>query len=289
MKIYNRDLKKVVDEVDTNAKSVQFLYNNFFGRIILKVATKPVISKINGVRYSKKRSAQIVPKFVLKNEIDMSEYPNKEYSSFNDFFTRKIIEEKRPISTKNSDLISPCDSLLTVYKINDDLTFNIKNSTYTVEELLKDTELARKYNNGYLLLFRLTVRDYHHYCYIDSGNRDEYKKIDGILHTVNPIACKKEKVYSENSREYTTLHLDNFGDVIQMEVGALMVGKIKNNESKTFKRGDEKGYFEFGASTIIMLFEPNKIKIDDDILLQSANDIEVRIKYGETIGKSLQK
>jgi phosphatidylserine decarboxylase len=289
MLIYNRELKKVVDEVDTNAKSVKLLYNNFFGRVTLKIATKPTISKLNGIRYSKKRSARSIPKFVLKNEIDMSEYPNKEYSSFNDFFTRKILEEKRPISNNKKDLISPCDSLLTVYKISDDLTFNLKNSTYTVKELLQDEELAKKYNNGYLLLFRLTVRDYHHYCYIDDGTRDEYKRIDGILHTVNPIACKKVKVYSENSREYTTLHTDNFGDVIHMEVGALMVGKIKNNSSSKFKRGDEKGYFEFGASTIIMLFEQNKIEIDEDILTQSEKDIEVRVKYGETIGKSLQK
>lgn len=287
MEIYDRKLKKVVDEVDTNAKSVQFLYNNFFGRIILKVATRPFISKLNGIRYSKKRSAKIIDKFVLKNEIDMSEYPVKEYSSFNDFFTREIIKEKRPISNKKDDLISPCDSLLTVYRISDDLTFKLKNSIYTVSELLRDEELAKKYNDGYLLLFRLTVRDYHHYCFIDDGAREEYKKIDGVLHTVNPIACKKVKVYSENSREYGVLHLNNFGDVIHMEVGALMVGKIKNRDVKEFKRGDEKGYFEFGASTIIMLFEKDKIKIDEDILTQSMNDIETRVKYGETIGKSL--
>ena len=289
MKIYNRELKKVVDEIDTNAKSVQFLYNNFFGRLILKILITPFISKLNGIRYSKKHSTKIIPKFILKNEIDMSDYPEKKYTSFNDFFIRKIIKEKRPISNINSNLISPCDSLLTVYKINDDLTFNLKNSTYTVSELLKDEILAKKYHNGYLLLFRLTVRDYHHYCYIDNGIREEYKKINGVLHTVNPIACKKVKVYSENSREYTILHLDNFGDVIQVEVGALMVGKIKNNSSKEFKRGDEKGYFEFGASTIIMLFEENRIAINDDILLYSKKEIETRVKYGETIGKSLRK
>lgn len=289
MKVYNRDLKKVVNEVDTNAKSVKLLYNNFLGRTVLKLIVNPSISKLNGIRYSKKRSARGVPKFILKNEIDMSEYPKKEYSSFNDFFTREIIKEKRPISKSSHDLISPCDSLLTVYKISDDLTFNLKNSTYTVNELLKDEALAKKYNNGYLLLFRLTVRDYHHYCYIDDGSRDEYKKIDGVLHTVNPIACKKVKVYSENSREYTTLHLNTFGDVVQIEVGALMVGKIKNNSLKEFKRGDEKGFFEFGASTIIMLFEENRIEIDKDILEQSNSEVETRIKYGETIGKSLRK
>lgn len=286
MKIYNRDLKKVVEEVDTNAFSVKLLYNNVLGRIVVKALTRPTISKLNGKRYSKASSAKKIKKFVLKNNIDMSDYPEKSYESFNDFFTREIIKEKRPISENKKDLISPCDSLLTAYKISDDLTFKVKNSIYTVSELLKDENLAKEYSNGYLLLFRLTVRDYHHYCYIDSGTRDEYVKINGILHTVNPIACKKVKVYSENSREYTTLHLDNFGDVIQVEVGALMVGKIKNNDSKTFNRGDEKGYFEFGGSTVILLFKENTIEIDEDILHESNDDIETRVKYGEKIGRS---
>ena len=286
MKIYNRELKEIVEEVDTNAFSVKLLYNNVLGRIVVKALTKPAISKLNGKRYSKKSSARKIKKFVLKNNIDMNDYPEKEYKSFNDFFTREILKEKRPISENKKDLISPCDSLLTAYKISDDLTFKVKNSVYTVGELLKNENLAKEYSNGYLLLFRLTVRDYHHYCYIDSGSREEYTKIDGILHTVNPIACKKVKVYSENSREYTVLHLDNFGDVIQVEVGALMVGKIKNNEKKTFKRGEEKGYFEFGGSTIILLFKENTIEVDDDILTQSNNEIETRVKYGEKIGRS---
>ncbi len=289
MKIYNRELKKVVNEVDTNAKSVQFLYNNFFGRIILKIIINPFISKINGMRYSKKSSIKLIPKFVAKNEIDMSEYPSQEYKSFNDFFTREIIKEKRPISLNSRDLISPCDSLLTIYQISDDLTFKLKNSIYTVSELLKDDTIAKSYADGYLLLFRLTVRDYHHYCFIDDGTRDDYRSIPGVLHTVNPIACKKVKVYSENSREYTTLHLKNFGYVVKIEVGAMMVGKIKNNLTKSFNRGDEKGYFEFGASTIILLLKKDQIEIDKDILFNSKDEVEVRVKYGEVIGKSLQK
>ena len=285
MKIYDRSLKKIVDEVDTNAVSVKLLYNNLLGRIVVKALTRPSISKLNGKRYSKASSTKKIARFVRKNQIDMSEYKKVEYKSFNDFFTREIIKDKRPISNDRNDLISPSDSLLTVYKISDDLTFKLKNSVYTIAELLKNEELAHNYNNGYCLVFRLTVRDYHHYCYIDDGTREEYTKVDGILHTVNPIACKKVKVYSENSREYSILHLQNFGDVVQIEVGALMVGKIKNNALKSFKKGDEKGYFEFGGSTIILLFKENTIKIDEDILSQSKNEIETRVKYGETIGK----
>ena len=286
MLIYNYETKNLIDEVDTNKKAVSFLYNNFFGRIILKIAISPKISKLNGIRYSSKKSTKKIGKFVTKNGIDLSDYPSKKYKSFNDFFTREITKEKRPISFNKNELISPADSLLTVYEISDKLTFNMKNSVYTIEELLKNKELAQKYNGGYLLVFRLTVRDYHRYIYIDDGQREEYVKIPGVLHTVNPIACKKVKVYSENSREYTVLHTKNFDDVIQVEVGALMVGKIKNNKTKEFCRGDEKGYFEFGGSTIIMLFKKDTIKIDNEVLNYSKKEIETRLKCGVTIGSS---
>lgn len=286
MLVYDLTNKKLIEEIDTNKKVVQFLYSNFFGRLILKIAIKPKISKINGKRYLKECSAKKIERFVLKNQIDMSEYPPQKYKSFNDFFTREIIKEKRPFSNNKKDLISPADSLLTVYEIDDELTFKMKNSIYTIKELLKNEELATEYNDGYCLVFRLTVRDYHRYIYIDNGNRENYVKIDGVLHTVNPIACKTVKVYSENSREYTVLHTQNFGDIVQVEVGALMVGKIKNNKIKEFNRGDEKGYFEFGGSTIIMLFKKNSIKIDDEIFKYSKKDIETRVKCGETIGSS---
>ena len=106
MKIYNRELKEIVEEVDTNAFSVKLLYNNVLGRIVVKALTKPAISKLNGKRYSKKSSARKIKKFVLKNNIDMNDYPEKEYKSFNDFFTREILKEKRPISENKKDFLN---------------------------------------------------------------------------------------------------------------------------------------------------------------------------------------
>ncbi len=287
IQIYDHTKKEVVYENDANQTAVRILYNNFIGRTFLKlVLVKPGISKINGLRYSKKNSAKIIPKFIKKNNIDMSEYIEKDYTSFNDFFTRQIKPEKRPISEDKKALISCADSLLTVYRIDENLHFRVKGSLYSVFDLLKNNELAEKYNNGYCLIFRLTVRDYHHYCFIDDGTCDDEVKISGVLHTVNPIAGKKVKVYRENSREYTTLHTKNFGDVVQIEVGALMVGKIKNSNIHSFKKGEEKGYFEFGGSTVILLFEENKVIIDSDIMQYSNLLIETRVKYGEKIGRS---
>lgn len=290
MKIYDRKLKKAIEEKDYNALPVKLLYNNILGRTIVKtILVKKTISKLNGKRYSSKRSVRIIPKFIKKHQINMEDYPIVEYKSFNDFFTREIKPEKRPIDRDSNALISCADSLLTVYTIDDNLTFKLKNSYYTVDELLQNKTLSKKYTNGYCLIFRLTVRDYHHYCFIDEGTCENEVEIKGVLHTVNPIANKKVKVYKENNREYTTLHTKNFDDVVMIEVGALMVGKIKNNNKKSFQKGEEKGYFEFGGSTVILLFKENTIKIDEDIINNSQQEIETRVKMGEKIGEKFIK
>lgn len=173
-----------------------------------------------------------------------------------------------------------------VYEIDDDLKMNIKNSIYTVGELLNDEKLSREYKNGTCLIFRLTVDDYHRYCFIDDGSLKYRKVINGRLHTVGPISSKRYKVYSENNREYSVLKTRNFGKVIQIEVGALLVGKIKNHSIKVFKKGDEKGYFCFGGSTIVLLFKEKVIKMDEDILEYSKAGIETKIKMGEKIGET---
>ena len=132
----------------------------------------------------------------------MDDYPKREYLSFNDFFTRKILKNKRPFSKKQNDLISVADSKLLVYEINDKTEMIIKNKKYTLKELLRDKNLAEEYKGGLCLVFRLTVDDYHRYSFVDDGNVIKSKKINGILHTVGPIAFRRYKVFKENQREY---------------------------------------------------------------------------------------
>ena len=161
----------------------------------------------------------------------------------------------------------------------------IKNSYYKVSDLIKNEELAKEYENGYCLIFRLTVDDYHRYSYPDSGSKGKNIKIKGILHTVNPIALEHYNFYKTNSREYTILNCDNLGKVIMVEVGAVMVGKIKNHHQEyNYKRGEEKGYFEFGGSTIVLILKDNVV-IDSDILTNTKNGDETRVLLGEKIGE----
>ena len=135
------------------------------------------------------------------------------------------------------------------------------------------------------MIFRLEVNDYHRYCYIDSGVKSRNYRIDGELHTVNPIALGHYNIYKRNSREWTVLRTENFGDVTQIEVGAMFVGRIVNHHEKSrIRRGEEKGFFEFGGSTIVLLTERDRVEIDPDIMQNSADGFETVVKCGEKIG-----
>ncbi len=287
IKLYNRRTKEYIEK--KVPVGLSFLYNYACGRLLLKSLTKPVFSKINGRILNSKLSKILIPHFIKKNQLKMNEYEKQTYQSFNDFFTRQIIKNKRPISCLSNDLIAPADSKLMVYQINDENIIKIKNSSYTITELIADSHLAKEYLNGLCLVFRLGVEDYHHYIFLDNGTCSNSISIKGKLHTVNPIAYNKYRVFKENSREYTILSTANFGKVIQIEVGALNVGKIKNNLVKKFSRGDEKGYFEFGGSTIVILIKDNLVTIDQDILDNSKREIETIVKLGEIIGHKKTK
>ena len=288
MKININNRKDNSNYIEKSPKSASFLYKTLIGSVVLLFATRKGVSKIGSLYMNSKYSTKNIDKFIKKNNIDMSDYPKKEYKSFNDFFTRKIISKKRPISKKDNELISIADSKLLYYEINDATEMEIKGKTYTVKELIRDKKLAEEYKNGICLVFRLTVDDYHRYSFVDDGEVIKTKKINGILHTVGPIAFKRYKVFKENQREYSILSTKNFGNVIQMEVGALMVGKIVNHDIKKFNRGQEKGYFLFGGSTVILLLKENIVKIDEDIIKNSLNGIETKVKLGEVIGKRIK-
>lgn len=266
------------------SKTVQILYNTFIGRSFIKLLSLPFFSKIIGWFLNTSISKLKIKSFINKNNIDVSLYENKTYNSFNDFFTRKIkvLNFEKDINT----FISPCDSKLTVYDITDDSIFKIKDSYYSVNDLLGGNEISNKYVGGYALIFRLEATDYHRYIYIDNLKHDKPVFIKGVLNTVRPIVLKHFNIYKKNSREYTVLHTDNFGDVIQVEVGAILVGKINNfHDGGEYKKGEEKGMFEFGGSTIVLLIEKDKVKIDQDILDNSIKNIETVVKCGERIGK----
>ena len=274
-----------VEEDKAQGNILRFLYRTAPGRLLLSPMTKPAVSRAARKVLSGRLSSHFVEGFARKNSIDLSEYTGAPYDSFNRFFTRQIRPGRRPFDHEKTAFCAPCDSRLSVYPIEKDASFTIKGVPYTMEQLTKSRKLSDAYEGGQLLLFRLTVRDYHHYACVDDGFLGRSRHIPGALHTVNPIAVETVPVYRENARCLTILKSENFGPLLYVEVGAMMVGEIVNvRENVAVRRGREKGYFSFGGSTVIICVKKDRVCIDEDILQNSARGIETQVHMGEKIG-----
>lgn len=287
VKICDRQGNPVGDSCAGQGKLLHLFYDTAIGRKTLKVLTQPVVSKVAGAALSHPLSTVAIPPFVLKKHINLKDYADAPYRSFNAFFTRPIKPEKRPVSTDPHVLISPCDAKLTAVPVTaNDTTFTIKGTEYSLARFLGCRKLAGRYAGGAVLIFRLTPDDYHRYCYPDDCTPGKTREIAGFLHTVNPVSAKRVKVYHENTRTITMLHTEHFGRVLQVEVGAMFVGKIVNHgQRKAVRRGIEKGYFEFGGSTIVLVLEKGRVQIDPQILKNTENGAETIVKYGSMIGR----
>lgn len=277
----------IVESYDGEGKIIEFLYSSALGKGMLSILVMPWVSYMAGRFLDSSLSRFLVKPFVRKNKLDLRDYPDREYQSFNDFFTRKIIAEKRPIDQDESHLISPCDGKLTLFPLEADAHFKIKGCDYTLDSLLRSKKLSNRYRGGWGILLRLSVDDYHRYVYPVSGRKTKNYRIKGVYHTVNPRAAMAQQIYQENTREFTLIQSRQFGKVLMMEIGAMLVGRISNHHGACqVRRGQEKGNFEFGGSSIMLLMEPDFFLPDADLLENSRKGMETVIKQGETIGRS---
>lgn len=266
--------------------SLRFLYGTAVGRLLLKCICGRWLSKLCGAFLDSKASKFLIKGFVENNGIDLSEYESDGFKCFNDCFTRKIKEGYRPFNGSANAFCSPCDGLLSAYRINEGTVLPVKQSKYTVRSLLGEADISEKFRGGICLVIRLCVDNYHRYAYIDDGTKEDNIYIKGKLHTVRPIALETLPVFVENCREWTLMHTENFGEVVQVEVGALLVGKISNRFGKSaFSKGEEKGMFLYGGSTVILLIEKNRIHIPEKYFENTEKGIETPVKMGEKIGE----
>lgn len=277
---------------NANDKSVQFLYGTRAGRTLLHVILALKVPKLLGVALRCPLSRFYINSFVKKNNIDMSDFSGVKFKSFNDFFTRK---KEISFDSDSSHLIAPADSLLSVYPISGDSKFHIKGFDYTLQDFFEpkkfnmSDEDARKlvesFNDGLCLVFRLCATDYHRYCYIDTGSQNGNHFIEGSLYSVQPLAAENFRLYTKNRRSWTLMETENFGKVAQIEIGAFSVGGIKNHlENESFQKGSEKGYFDLHGSTIVLLFQKDKIKLLEQIQNATKDGLEYRVKIGQHIG-----
>ena len=268
--------------------SVNFLYGTAVGRFILKVIMNLHLDRIAVWFFHSPMSKVMNNWFIRKNGIQVTEEEKADFRSYRDLFARQKTDI--PFDETPQHLISPCDGWLSVFRINENSSFAIKNSHYRISDFLQDEELAKKYIDGDCLIFRLCVQDYHHYCYIDNGYQGKNHFIPGQLHSVQPIACETYPVFVLNRRSWCLMETENFGPVVQCEIGALVVGGIENEkENAAFTKGTEKGHFELAGSTIILLFEKGQIELKEEILAQLSEAEEARVKLGQWIGTSMNR
>lgn len=228
-------------------------------------------------------SRPLIGWYIRHNGIQVTPEEQANFRSFRDMFARSRFNIMVDLTPEH--LISPCDGWLSAFPIDKQSCFAIKNSHYQIRDFLQDETLAKNYIGGTCLIFRLCVSDYHHYCYIDDGYQGKNHFIPGVLHSVQPIACETYPVYVLNRRSWCLLTTENFGPVVQCEIGALVVGGIFNaKENSRFLKGEEKGHFELAGSTIILLFEPGEMQLRPELTEKLSQTEEVQVKQGEWIG-----
>lgn len=265
---------------------IVMLYETTAGRLLLRPFVAPWFSKLGCRLLDTRLSGLLVPPFVRRNGIDLSQCETRRFTSYNAFFTRKLRPEARPLDPDPNAWISPCDARLSVWPVTRDGRFVVKRTPYTLEELLRNKQLADHFEGGTLWLYRLCVEDYHRYIYPDDAQKSRNVRISGIFHTVNPIANDNCPIYKENTREYCLLKTKRFGTVLMMEVGAMLVGKIENIESAPAAvcRGEEKGNFAFGGSTILLVTQAGRVIPERTFTACAQAGQEHFVRMGERTG-----
>ena len=263
-----------------------WLYNNPVGEAsMFAIVKRKFISSWYGSIMDSPSSAEKIKPFIEDYNINMEIALNQEYNSFNDFFTRKLKESARPIDTNSNVIISPADGKILAYADINNSDFIIKGAKFNVSSFLSDSNLAKKYEKGSLIVVRLAPYDYHRFHFPVSGKVSSPTLIEGDLYSVNPIALKQMvEIFFLNKREYVSISTKYIGNVIMAEVGATMVGSIiQTYNGNNITKGDEKGFFKFGGSTVVLLFEKDKITIDKDLLRNTSSGMETEIRMGEKI------
>ena len=281
--------REIIERVPAN-NFMHWLYNSPFGKLTLyTIIKRKLISTICGWLMNTKFSKKRIKKFILEYNIEINDYEEKDiskYNHFNHFFYRKIDPSKRPIG---ENLISPADGkILAFQEIEKSKSFFIKGSMFNLQTFLISKELSLKYQNGSMAIIRLAPSNYHRYHFPAKGIPSKTSTIKGYYYSVSPVALKKNlRIFCENKRAISTLKTDNYGDILISEIGATMVGSIIQSyqPNSQVEACSEKGYFAFGGSTIILLFEKGKIHFSKDILKNTENGFETGVLMGETIGE----
>lgn len=267
-------------------KALSLLYGGgwFFSKLILPLLAQiPFFSYVYGYLQKRRASAKKIAPFIEAYGVDATEFTTTQFSSFNDFFIRKLKAERRPIHPDPRVLSMPADGRYLAYPQFDQ--FLVKGQTFSIETFLGKIPLARRYGEGSMAIIRLCPTDYHRFHFPCDGIPSKSVLINGPLYSVNPIALRKRlSILSENKRMITEIQTDCFGTFLYIEIGATAVGSIHQTyaPNQPVRKGEEKGFFEFGGSCIVLFFEKGAISFDADLIANTQKGLETRANFGES-------
>jgi phosphatidylserine decarboxylase len=291
---FDRYTQRLQTEKVYGDRALRWTYGTPAGRVALGLLVKrAVFSRWYGWRMNQAASRRKIAAFVEHYDLDPTEFLERleSFAHFNEFFYRKLKPTARPIDPDPSVAVFPADGRhLCMPDISQASGLFVKGEMFSLQELLKDRSVAQQYASGSLLLSRLCPVDYHRFHFPTSGVPSEAVPIKGPLYSVNPIALRQNiRILATNKRCITQLQTENFGKVLLLEIGATCVGSICQTfcPNANIAKGSEKGYFQFGGSSTITIFEPGRIRFDQDLIDHSQQHREVFAHMGDHVGRAV--
>lgn len=290
IRFFNRYTGKVETEDIYGGHFLRWTYGNPLGRLSLHTLVKrAAFSRWYGWRMDRPNSRARVKPFISKFGLNPAEFLDspESYRTFNEFFYRKLKPEARPIAKDSAAAVFPADARhLGFQNISKIEGIFVKGAVFDLGTLLQDDSLGRRYHEGAMVLSRLCPVDYHRFHFPVSGVAGAPRLISGPLFSVNPIALRQNiRIFTENKRALTEIDSPEFGKVLMLEVGATCVGSFEY----TYKpgpvvKGAEKGFFKFGGSSTITIFEPNRIELAADLVEKAKEGMELYARIGDVMG-----
>ncbi|KAI7738701.1 hypothetical protein M8C21_030803 [Ambrosia artemisiifolia] len=296
--VYDRVKKRLVEEIIDGkiVLSMRAIYQSKLGLGIMDKGAKEILQSISekqGKKMNSVESAKDIPAFL---EFFKARRFCRLFNTFNEFFIRELKPGARPIACKERDDVAVCAAdcrLMAFRTAEESLRFWIKGKKFSIRGLLGDISCSNAFIDGTLVIFRLAPQDYHRFHFPVSGTIEQIVDISGSLYTVNPIAVNSKycNVFTENKRAVSVISTADFGKVAFVAIGATMVGSITftKKAGDHVQKGDEFGYFSFGGSTVICVFEKDSIALDEDLLANSARSLETLVSVGMQLGVSVKK
>ena len=291
IQFFNRYTAQIETEVVYGEKWLRFILFNPFGQLALHtVAKRAWFSRWYGWRMSASGSKVRVKPFIKTYGITEEEHVKRadEFTSFNDFFYRKLKPKARPVDSATDSVVFPADGRhLGFAKASEVEGVFVKGQQFDLDRLLGDSDLAARYSDGTAVFSRLCPVDYHRFHFPVAGVPGNARLINGKLYSVNPLALRDRlAILWENKRFVTEVDTEEVGKVLMLEIGATNVGSVNLTyvPTRLVKKGEEKGYFAFGGSATFTIFEPGRVKLAADLLEQTVQQRELYAKMGDYMG-----